>query len=138
MQGEAPLRQQEYDYIVVGSGAGGGPVAANLARAGFTVALLDAGGSDVSCDYAVPAFISKVSEDPELRWDYVVKQFYMDFLSLYQEKFLQHADDRRQWERDHGIDPVVTCGAESPGHVAAQRHDVEVGSTLEQQRATAR
>ncbi len=75
MQGEAPLRQQEYDYIVVGSGAGGGPVAANLARAGFTVALLDAGGADISCDYSVPAFFSKVSEDPELRWDYVVKHF---------------------------------------------------------------
>ena len=52
MQGEAPLRQQEYDYIVVGSGAGGAPVAANLARRGFTVALLDAGGSDISCDYS--------------------------------------------------------------------------------------
>ena len=75
MQGEAPLRQQEYDYIVVGSGAGGGPVAANLARRGFTVALLEAGGADVSCDYQVPAFFSKVSEDPELRWDYVVKHF---------------------------------------------------------------
>ena len=48
MQGEAPLRQQEYDYIVVGSGAGGGPVAANLARRGFTVALLEAGGADVT------------------------------------------------------------------------------------------
>lgn len=33
-----------YDSIIVGSGAGGGPLAANLAKAGFTVLLLEAGG----------------------------------------------------------------------------------------------
>ena len=33
--------QADYDYVVVGSGAGGGPVAARLAEAGFTGALRD-------------------------------------------------------------------------------------------------
>ena len=30
----------DFEYIVIGSGAGGGPVACNLARAGHTVGLL--------------------------------------------------------------------------------------------------
>jgi choline dehydrogenase len=32
-----------YDYIVIGSGAGGGPLACNLAKAGYQVLLLEAG-----------------------------------------------------------------------------------------------
>ena len=31
------------DYIVVGAGAGGGPVAARLVEAGYTVAVIEAG-----------------------------------------------------------------------------------------------
>lgn len=33
----------EYDYIVIGSGPGGGTVASNVARAGYSVLLLEAG-----------------------------------------------------------------------------------------------
>lgn len=35
-----------YDYIVVGSGPGGGPLAADLARAGYSTLLIEAGGDD--------------------------------------------------------------------------------------------
>jgi choline dehydrogenase len=84
MPDEAASNDGDYDYIVVGSGAGGGPVAANLARAGYSVALLEAGGDDATCDYQVPAFYPKVSEDPVLRWDYIVR----------------HYDDDKQQRRD--------------------------------------
>lgn len=35
--------ESDYEYIIVGSGAGGGPLAANLARQGPAVLLLEAG-----------------------------------------------------------------------------------------------
>lgn len=66
---------ETYDYVVVGSGAGGGPVAARLARAGFSVLLLEAGGDDGGLDYLVPAFHARATEHPELRWDYYVRHY---------------------------------------------------------------
>src|ERR1700761_211961 len=65
----------EFDYIVVGSGAGGGPLAANLAKAGFSVLLIEAGGDKDSLNYAVPAFNGLASEDETYRWDYYVRHY---------------------------------------------------------------
>lgn len=64
-----------FDYIVVGSGAGGGPLAANLARGGYRVLLLEAGGEHENDHYRVPAFHGLATEDPDLRWDYFVKHY---------------------------------------------------------------
>src|SRR5258707_13818964 len=77
---------QTFDYIVVGAGPGGGPLAANVARAGHTVALLEAGldpGSaiaqklepNVLGSYSVPAFVAISEEDPLLRWDFYVNHY---------------------------------------------------------------
>jgi choline dehydrogenase len=74
-QAQQPWQQRVYDYIVVGSGAGGGVLASNLARKGFTVALLEAGGADTPASYYVPAFFAKASEDLEIRWDYIVHHY---------------------------------------------------------------
>ena len=65
----------EFDYIVVGSGAGGGPLAANLAKAGFKVLLIEAGGDKDSLDYSVPGFNALATEDQEYRWDYYVRHY---------------------------------------------------------------
>src|SRR5262245_53199629 len=38
------LADDEFEFVVVGAGAGGGPLAARLARQGHRVLLLEAGG----------------------------------------------------------------------------------------------
>ncbi|MFE7393940.1 GMC family oxidoreductase [Streptomyces sp. NPDC057582] len=71
----APLVETGFDYVVVGAGAGGGPLAANLAAAGMRVLLLDAGGAEENDNYLVPAFHADASEDPVQRWDYFVRHY---------------------------------------------------------------
>ena len=74
---------EEFDYIIVGSGAGGGPLAARLALNGFRVLLIEAGssGTAVSPPAAspevslVPAFSAVASEGPELSWEFFVKHY---------------------------------------------------------------
>jgi choline dehydrogenase len=39
----ASIDNKTFEYIVVGSGPGGGPIASNLARAGRSVLLIEAG-----------------------------------------------------------------------------------------------
>lgn len=71
--------QNTYEYIVVGSGAGGGPLAANLARKGHKVLLLEAGDDQgANLNQQVPAFNFKSTEDESMRWDYFVKHYAND------------------------------------------------------------
>jgi len=78
------------DYIVVGSGAGGGTVAARLAESGFRVLLIEAGGdprktvgstpqtpgvNSLPDDYDVPAFHPLSTENDGIRWDFFVRHY---------------------------------------------------------------
>ncbi|HEX3701801.1 MAG TPA: GMC family oxidoreductase [Vicinamibacterales bacterium] len=63
------------EYIVVGSGAGGGPLACNLARAGHKVVLFEAGGNNYPASAAIPLFTGPTSEDKSIRWDYWVRHY---------------------------------------------------------------
>ncbi|KAF4967934.1 hypothetical protein FZEAL_10460 [Fusarium zealandicum] len=70
-----------YEYVVVGSGAGGGPLAARLALAGHKTLLIEAGDDYNSVNYTVPAYSANASEDPEISWNFFVHHY---------------ADDQRQ------------------------------------------
>jgi len=63
------------DFIVVGSGAGGGTVAARLVEAGYSVLVLEAGGNSGGPDYDVPAFHPRATESDAMRWDFFVHHY---------------------------------------------------------------
>ncbi|KAK3484993.1 uncharacterized protein B0T23DRAFT_53929 [Neurospora hispaniola] len=65
-----------YEYIVVGSGAGGGPLAARLAMAGHKTLLIEAGndqGNNVNV--TVPAYSTRATEDEKLSWAFYVRHY---------------------------------------------------------------
>ena len=58
-------RRAEYEYVVVGSGAGGGTVA-RLAEAGCRVLLLEAGGDPLTLQGADPAQVLQADAQPSV------------------------------------------------------------------------
>jgi choline dehydrogenase-like flavoprotein len=64
----------DYEYIIVGSGAGGGPLAARLALNGKKVLLIEAGDDQgENINQIVPVFHAYSTEDSSMSWDFYVK-----------------------------------------------------------------
>ena len=79
----ASREDSEFDYIIVGSGAGGGPLAARLALGGKRVLVIEAGSNPADLSptagprevSAVPSFNGLASEHPDLSWEFFVKHY---------------------------------------------------------------
>src|SRR4051812_19109801 len=89
---ERSVTQAGYDYIIVGSGAGGGPLAARLAKT-HRVLLLEAGGWDEPESSKVPALHPISTEHPDLSWDFFVRH--------YSDPALSEQDTK--WTPDKGV-----------------------------------
>ncbi|KAK5659452.1 hypothetical protein OQA88_653 [Cercophora sp. LCS_1] len=63
-----------HGYIVVGGGPGGAPVACNLARAGHSVLLMEAGDDgSMNTNSQIASLYANGFTDPKLRWDFFAR-----------------------------------------------------------------
>jgi choline dehydrogenase-like flavoprotein len=123
-----------HDYVVVGSGAGGGTVAARLAEEGFRVLLLEAGGDPLRMegadpvtpnanrlpdDYHVPVFHAFASENDAMKWDFFVRHYADDERQRRDPKY------RETWEGQR-VDGVLYPRAGCLGGCTAHNAQITV------------
>ncbi|GAW24444.1 hypothetical protein ANO14919_140280 [Xylariales sp. No.14919] len=95
--------KEEYEYVIVGSGPGGAPLAANLAIAGHSVLLIDAGG-----DYGhlrereSPALANPSSERNEVSWGFFTHHYENEELALKDRKLTYLTPDGQFYS---GVNP---------------------------------
>ena len=62
-----------YDYIVVGAGSAGAPLAARLSEGGARVLLLEAGERPRGLDFKIPVALTKLWFNPAVTWSYMTE-----------------------------------------------------------------
>jgi choline dehydrogenase-like flavoprotein len=103
-------RSTPFDYIVIGSGAGGGTLAARLAEHGRRVLVIEAGADPavvvgapttpvtggpqlaVREAYAVPGYHGAATEDKDMCWSFSVRHYEDDGLQRRDSKYMPHQD----------------------------------------------
>ncbi len=100
----------EHEYIIVGSGAGGGTLAARLAEHRRRVLVLEAGGDPMQmrggdaydpdgnrlpADYEIPVFHPLSTENAAMRWDYWVRHYGSDAFQKRDSKYREEWDGQR-------------------------------------------
>ncbi|PFH61401.1 hypothetical protein XA68_17453 [Ophiocordyceps unilateralis] len=89
----------KYDYVIVGSGAGGGPLGARLATYGYKVLIVEAGDDQTTTyHYQVPGLNLRASEHPPMAWNY--------YVSHYSDIERQKTDSKMTWTTPSGKDYV--------------------------------
>ena len=96
------------EFIVIGSGAGGGTLAARLVEAGHSVLLIEAGGDPRDAqaqdnspsgglpnDYDVPVFHGYASENTGIAWNFFVRHYANDARQKRDPNYVENNNGKR-------------------------------------------
>ncbi|KAJ7859302.1 hypothetical protein B0H14DRAFT_3630110 [Mycena olivaceomarginata] len=67
--------QPDHDFVVIGSGVGGGPLAARLVENGFSVLVVDAGHNVVNVNTTIPLYFGRAVDDPQIELNYTYNEY---------------------------------------------------------------
>ncbi|KAK7229417.1 hypothetical protein V2G26_001587 [Clonostachys chloroleuca] len=106
--------QTEYEYVVIGSGAGGGAVAATLARKGHSVFLIEA-GEDLGDELTqqIPALSAQAAEGLNSSWQFFVHHYRNNETQAYRDPHYTYLTSNGSYH----IGPNPPEGAEPLGIV---------------------
>jgi len=118
-----------FDYIIIGSGAGGGPLAARLAEGGKKVLILEAGGDPAQGPEVgdppygnidinslrevnqIPGYQGAATEDPQMRWEFSVRHYGDDNTQRQDTKYFKEYDPSAEGKPGKGGILYPRCAA---------------------------